>query len=490
MGGRAGQDVAVATGLREVQVAPLAPQRLATVIGEERDRRLREAAEVVCSALDGRRVFNVNSTATGGGVAEMLQTLLANARGLGIDARWLVIPGSPRFFEITKRIHNRLYGSPGDGGPLDVAEREIYETTLRESVDAILDIVEPRDIVLLHDPQPAGLAPWLRDAGVDVVWRCHVGIDAQNEWSTSAWDFLRPYLDPVEAFVFTRRAFAPPSLDDERVHVIPPSIDPFSAKNRDLSPEDVHAVLSHAGLIADAASKSVSFTRRDGSVGEMTHYADVLQTGPPPAADAPLVLQVSRWDHMKDMVGVMDAFVEHVDGNSDAHLMLAGPNVSGVADDPEGGAVLDECMQRWRRLPHGARARVHLACLPMHDPDENATIVNALQRHAAVVAQKSLAEGFGLTVVEAMWKARPVVATRVGGIADQIVDGEHGLLVDDPRDLAGFGAAVRSILGDRTLAARLGAQARERTSTEFLGDTHLERWGEVLVGQLGRDSAG
>ncbi len=152
-----------------------------------------------------------------------------------------------------------------------------------------------------------------------------------------------------------------------------------------------------------------------------------------------------------------------------------------MADDPEAAAVLDECVYRWRALPHAVRSRVHLACTPMADPDEAAAIVNALQRHAAVVVQKSLAEGFGLTVAEAMWKTRPIVASAVGGIADQIVDGEHGLLIDDPEDLVGFGGAVESLLRDRGGAARLGANARARAGAEFLGDRHLEQYGRLLA---------
>jgi len=318
-----------------------------------------------------------------------------------------------------------------------------------------------------------------------VVWRCHVGIDEHNDWSESAWTFLRRYVEPVGACVFTRRAFAPAWMDDDNLRVIAPSIDPFSSKNRELSPAEVHAVLTHAGLVAGTPTIPVTYIRRDGSAGQVTRYADVLQTGPPPSVDTPLVVQVSRWDRMKDIVGVMEGFVRHVDGTRDAHLVLAGPTVAGVTDDPEGGAVLDECMQRWSRFPHEIRARVHLACLPMHDPDENATIVNALQRHAAVIVQKSLAEGFGLTVVEAMWKARPVVATKVGGIADQIVDGEHGVLVADPLDLEEFGNAVRRILETPALAERLGNQARERARVDFLGDRHLEQWGELFIRQIG-----
>ncbi len=165
------------------------------------------------------------------------------------------------------------------------------------------------------------------------------------------------------------------------------------------------------------------------------------------------------------MAGVMTGFGDHVDPSLGAHLLLCGPTVTGVADDPEGAGVLDECLGQWRELPHAARSRVHLACIPMADPDENASIVNAIQRHASVVVQKSLAEGFGLTVAEAMWKRQPVVASAVGGIVDQIEDGIHGLLVDDPTDLPAFGAAVESLLkGPRhgSAAGRERASARRR----------------------------
>jgi len=410
----------------------------------------------------------------------MLQTLLAYSRGVGIRTRWLVIEGDPKFFETTKRIHNHLYGTPGDGGPLAADEHTAYEQTLRRSTDELLALVQPGDVVIVHDPQPAGLIRAISDAGAVVVWRCHVGIDHGNEWSELGWAFLRRYLETVDAYVFTRRAFAPAWLDDTRLHAIAPSIDPFSNKNRDLDAGEVEGVLAHAGLITGEPMEAVGFRRRDGSTGVVTSYADVLQTGPPPPADAPLVVQVSRWDRMKDMPGVMRGFADHVDGTADAHLVLAGPAVTGVTDDPEGGQVLDECMQLWQRLPHDVRARVHLACIPMHDPEENATIVNALQRHAAVVVQKSIAEGFGLTVVEAMWKTRPVVASLVGGIPDQIVDGEHGLLVQDPADLAAFGAAVRRVLDDAPLASALGERARTRAHDAFLGDRHLVQWAELF----------
>jgi trehalose synthase len=243
----------------------------------------------------------------------------------------------------------------------------------------------------------------------------------------------------------------------------------------------VRLALGYVGLIGgDGDVPPVPFTRRDGSPGRINRRVDILQTGPPPPRDAPLVVQVSRWDRMKDMPGVMAGFTEHVDPALGAHLVLSGPAVTGVADDPEAAEVLDECSELWRRLPHASRGRVHLACTPMADADEAASIVNALQRHAAVVVQKSIAEGFGLTVAEAMWKARPIVASAVGGIADQIVSGEHGLLVDEPRDLPAFGAAVETLLRDRGDAERLGENARLRATAEFLGDRHLEQYGRLL----------
>ncbi len=471
------------THLREVEVQALDAARLESLIGPERMERFEAVAEAAQAALSGHAVLNVNSTAVGGGVAEMLQTLLAYVRGADIDARWVVIEGDPQFFEITKRIHNGLYGGPGDGGPLGERERSHYERVLGRNAEELMTVVRPGDVVLIHDPQPAGLVDVVRRAGARVLWRSHVGADAPNQWTARSWAFLEPYLRDVDGYVVSRSPFAPPWAEPERVHVIPPSIDPFSAKNEPMSHRNVRLALGYAGLLdGDGRPPVVPFTRRDGSPGRISRHADVVQSGPAAALGAPLVVQVSRWDALKDMAGVMEGFARHVDPRFGAHLVLAGPIVTGVADDPEAAQVYDNCVARWRALPHAARGRVHLACLPMADPDENAAIINALQRHAAVLVQKSLAEGFGLTVAEAMWKARPIVASAVGGIQDQIVDEEHGLLVDDPHDLPAFGAAVERLLDDPTAAARLGARARLRAATEFLGDRHLEQYGRLFTG--------
>jgi trehalose synthase len=471
------------TGLYEVEVQALDAARLESLIGADRMARYEHVSDAAQAALAGHSVLNVSSTSSGGGVAEMLQTLLAYVRGAGIDARWLVIRGDREFFEITKRIHNGIYGSPGDGGPLGDSEREHYERVLRRNGEELLAILRPGDVVLIHDPQPAGLVDAVRHAGARAVWRCHIGRDEPNRWTERAWEFLRRYVSEADDYVFSRAIYAPPWADPKRTHVIPPSIDPFSAKNEPMSHRNVRLALGYVGLLTgDGGPPAVPFTRRDGSPGRINRHVDVLQSGPAPSADAPLVVQVSRWDSMKDMCGVMDGFAHHVDPGLGAHLTLMGPAVTGVADDPEAARVYDECVGRWRALPHAIRGRVHLACVPVADPDELAAITNALQRHASVVTQKSLAEGFGLTVTEAMWKSRPIVASAVGGIRDQIEDGKHGLLIDDPSDLPSFGAAIERLLRDPDLSSRLGSGARARAAAEFLGDRHLDRYAQLFIG--------
>ena len=470
-------------GLEEVTIGAAPVDRLEALIGPDRAARFESAAAEVLELLDGRAVFNVNSTAKGGGVAELLQTLLANVNAFGIDARWLVIEGDVDFFILTKRIHNHLYGSPGDRGPLGGAEREHYSAVTDRNAGGVLERVRPGDVVLLHDPQTAGLARPLMAAGVPVVWRCHVGLDHEDEWSERGWSFLRPYLEDVPHFVFSCEQFAPSWVPRDRLSVIPPSIDPFSAKNADMSPHDVRLTLERVGLLTGGDGEDPTpFPRRDGSFGRLTRSADLLGTGPPPPPEVPVVLQVSRWDWLKDMSGVMTAFAEQASSMGDAHLVLAGPSTDGVADDPEATDVLAECLESWRSLPAATRERIHLASISMADPDEAASTVNALQRHTTVVTQKSLAEGFGLTVTEAMWKSKPVVASAVGGIVDQIAPGETGALVADARDLGSFARCVTELLADPAEADRMGGNARTRAHRDFLGDRHLEQWAEVLTG--------
>jgi trehalose synthase len=468
--------------MREVDVATIPLDRLAALLEPERAERLGAYAARARELLDGRIVWNVNATATGGGVAEMLQSLLAYSQGAGVNARWLVLEGTPEFFMLTKRIHNVLHGSPGDGGALGEAERATYEKVLAKNLKHLLRFVRAGDVVLLHDPQTAGLIPGLRDTGAHVVWRCHIGRDTPTDVTDVGWAFLKPYVEEAEALIFSRPAYVPGWADQNKVWIIPPSLDPFTAKNGDIPPGDVEAVLHHAGLaLTTERHGRFLFRRRDGSTGVVRPHARLIDGDQVVPGHARLVLQVSRWDRLKDMGGVLTGFADHLpDLPDDVHLMLAGPETAGVTDDPEGAAVLEECRALRLQRPPEVQRRIHLCSIPMDDVDENAYLVNALQRYAAVVVQKSLIEGFGLTVTEPMWKGRPVIASRVGGIQDQIVDGESGVLLDDPGDLDEFGKALDRVLGDDDLATRLGANARERVRDRYLGDRHLMQYVDLF----------
>jgi trehalose synthase len=469
------------SALQEVPVASLSPERFRSLLGErfeQVDRAIATAREL----LTGRAIWHVNSTARGGGVAEMLQSLLAYARGAEVDVRWVTISGNPDFFRVTKRLHNRLHESPGDGGPLGPAEREIYQSALAEAADELTQRVQPGDIVYIHDPQPAGLVPRVRTDEVRVIWRCHIGVDRPGEMAREAWDFLRPDIAEADALVFSRERFVWTGLDEELIWIVPPSIDAFSPKNQDLPADAVLSILAVAGIQAGADGRHALFHRFDGTVARVDRAAELDQDGPVPD-DAPVVSQVSRWDRLKDPIGVLQSFTEH-SRRQRAHLLLVGPSVADVADDPEGADVLADVRARRAALPAEQRSRVHLASLPMDDVEENAAMVNAVQRRSDVIVQKSLAEGFGLTVAEGMWKGKPLVASAVGGIQDQIEDGVSGLLISDPRDLGAAAAAIDDLLDDPARARQIGEAARQRVLEHFLGTRHLVQYMDLLEGML------
>jgi trehalose synthase len=309
-------------------------------------------------------------------------------------------------------------------------------------------------VALLHDPQTLGLIPALTERGIKVVWRCHIGVDEPNAMVRGAWRFLSPYLSTASALVFSRDAYVWEGCERSRVRIIAPSIDPFTGKNRDLGKEEEGGVLARSRVIEQVP------------------------------ASARYVMQVSRWDRLKDPVGVLRMFALHVAPFADAWLVLAGPQVLSVDDDPEQPKVLADVQAAASAFDKKIRDRIVVAQIPMRDLEENALIVNALQRRADVVVQKSIAEGFGLTVAEAMWKSRPVVASRVGGIEDQIEDGKSGVLIDDPKDLAAFGAAVVALLAGPEQATELGRQARLRVLSEFLAPRQLMQQAELISSLL------
>jgi trehalose synthase len=440
--------------LQQVELSPTPIERYRPLLGDDAFATFGIAMHDFAARTRGRVVWNVNSTGRGGGVAELLGSLIPYDIAAGVDERWVVIDGSPDFFAVTKKIHTLLHGVAPDGVELNADERRVYEETLAPNAAALLELMRPGDVALLHDPQTLGLIPALTEQGIKVVWRCHIGVDEPNAVARGAWRFLSPYLRTASALVFSRNAYVWEGCERSRVRIIAPCIDPFTNKNRDLDEEEVQGVLAGSRVIE----------RVPGS--------------------ARFVLQVSRWDRLKDPVGVLRSFALHVARVDDAWLVLAGPQIMSVDDDPEQPEVLADVQAAAETFDQKIRDRIVVAQVPMRDLEENALIVNALQRRADIVVQKSIAEGFGLTVAEAMWKSRPVVASRIGGIEDQIENGESGLLIDDPKDLPAFGSAVVDLLANPERATELGRRARLRVLSEFLAPRHLMQQAELFSSLL------
>ena len=458
------------------------PDPFAAVLGDDPMKRFTDRAAAIAERLEGRTVWHVNSTARGGGVAEMLASLLAYDTGLGIVNRWLVIDTDEAFLDVTKKIHNRLHGAP-DEGAFEPKEKEAYEARLEQEAAALKDFVSERDVVLLHDPQVAGLVAPAKELGATVLWRLHIGADEIDDVVRDAQEFLRPFIEGADGFIFSRKAHVWDGLPEDRVAIIPPCIDAFSPKNQDLTDEQVAAILGTAG-IASGPTPDAEPTDPEVTLEARRRHGEPLDP------DAVVVAQIGRWDRLKDPIGVINGFAEHIAPNTDAHLLLAGPLADAVDDDPDGSEVMKEVLAAVDALSADVKDRIHIENLPAHDIDQSAFMVNAIQRRADVMVQKSLAEGFGLTVAEAMWKSRPMVASGVGGIQDQIEHGETGLLIDDPEDLAAFGGAVTQLLSNRERAQEMGEKARGSVRDRFLVPSHLMTWYEVLESALDRVPAG
>ncbi|MDV6012435.1 MFS transporter [Haloechinothrix sp. LS1_15] len=463
------QEGGIMADIHEVPATGHQARELYSTIEPARAATLREA---ITSAGNDRTIWHINSTAHGGGVAEMLRSAISYARGWQITQRWLVITPPREFFAVTKRLDNGISGI-ADSLPLDRHDQAIYAETSRRLAASLERYIAPGDVVILHDPQTAGLAQRARALGALVLWRFHNGNDHPNPYSTHAWEFLAGYLNESHGIIATLPQFVPPLAFRRPIAVIPPFIDPASPKNEPLDREQVRAILAEAGLITGQASP--------GAQHAVTLRADITRDGPPPHQDTPMILQVGRWDPVKDMLGVLRAFHEHLAPDTEATLTLAGPAVDGVADDPDAGREFRRCVEYWRSLDPEVRSRIQLACLPMDDPIANATVVNALQRHATVVVQKSLSEGFGLTLTEAMWKAKPVVASGVGGLRYQL-GYQPECLVDDPDDLATFAHTVRRFLAEPDSRAEAGQRGWQRVYRDFLPDSHLCKELEFTTG--------
>ena len=271
------------------------------------------------AAFAARPIWCVNSTASGGGVAELLRTMLSYVSGVGIEARWAVITGDAEFFAITKRIHNFIHGSAGDGGSLGHDERQIYDQVMAANLPGLLRLIAPQSVVLLHDPQTAGLVRPLQQHGCTVVWRSHIGALRSNAYVDEAWAFIEPYVRDADLLVFSERSYVPAILADAPTAIVAPSIDPFSPKNTELAPQTVHAIVVAAGLLAGAPPTTAPFFRRfTGQMSEVHSRVDLLDGGPAPEAGRPLVLQVSRWDRLKDHLGVLQGFAHRTLADTDA----------------------------------------------------------------------------------------------------------------------------------------------------------------------------
>jgi trehalose synthase len=386
-------------------------------------RPLVEEIHALAESLEGKRVLHMSATAFGGGVSEILYTLVPLMRDVGIDAHWQVILGREEFFNVTKLMHNSLQGDPAR---LDDDQKETYD---RYNHLNAMGMEGGWDVIVVHDPQPALMRSYAPENSTKWVWRCHIDLtDAQPDM----WEFFRPFVQEYDASVWTMAEFVPASLDMDRIVHAPPCIDPLSVKNLDL-----------------AMPFCTEITR---------------QYGVDP--HRPIVCQVSRFDPWKDPIGVIEAYRIVREQVPDAQLLLAG---SMATDDPEGFRVWEETEE----LRAGDR-EIHLLS-NLHQV--GAVQINAFQRIADVVVQKSLREGFGLTVSEALWKGRPVVGGRAGGIKLQIREGFDGYLVDDVESCA---RRIIDLLDDPVGADAMGAQGREHVRQNFLSTRELEDWLRLL----------
>ena len=446
--------------------------------------RLRSRGASVVDRLQGRTVWMVSSTAQGGGVAEMLPTMVTLMNELGIDTRWFVIQTDQQpFFHLTKGIHNLIHGA---GDPRLVAgdARDVYEAVNTDNATTRLSHMKNGDVLVAHDPQPMGLAgPLRKHLDINTVWRCHIGLDEENEATRAAWRFLEPYADDYERSVFSAEEYIPTFFRD-RARLIYPSIDPLSDKNRELH---LHSVV---GILSNAALSVPPRLQADGLWAPAVLPADIG------LLIRPIVTQISRWDRLKGWLPLMQGFVELKERFftkraerpaiqrrrlNQVRLVMAGPDPASIQDDPEGLDVIEELREAYVALDDEMKHDIAMIALPMEDRSNNALMVNALQRSSTVIVQNSLREGFGLTVTEAMWKRIPVLSnTRAVGPQQQITHACDGWLIDDPEDPSQIADALDYLLNDRVERAALARAAQRRAHQQFMIFSQLRDWFDLL----------
>lgn len=458
-------------------------------------RDLITEANSLLPLLEGRRVWMVNSTERGGGVAEMLPALLSLVRDAGVDAHWLVMESTdPDFFRLTKRLHNLIHG---EGDPLlPDSARELYDRVSRENAEAISRHLAPGDLLIVHDPQPLGAGALIRDAmDIAAIWRCHIGLDQRTPETAAAWDFLRPYASAYDHAVFTAPEYIPSYLTGSAT-IIHPAIDPLSHKNRELPIHKLVGILANGSLIRPFGPvltppfpEPAQRFQQDGSWTAANEPEDIG------LLFRPIITQVSRWDRLKGFLPLLKGFatlkLDLVNGTDldpryrrtldTVRLVLAGPDPASIQDDPEAQEVLEELCELYLGLPPALKEDVAILSLPMSSPKYNALMVNALQRCSDIVVQNSLREGFGLTATEAMWKHAAVMASRAAGLRQQIRSGLDGCLVTDAEDERELARTLGELLRDQRKREALGRSAQRRVHHDFLIFTQLRGWLEVVA---------
>ncbi|MBN2573625.1 MAG: glycosyltransferase [Deltaproteobacteria bacterium] len=445
-------------------------------------------------------VWMINSTATGGGVAEMLPGLIMLLRELGLRVNWAVIGSErPEFFALTKRIHNLLHGETSAGIALGPDDSRLLENVGQANAEGLLPHLGPDDILVVHDPQPVCLGKDLaRRRGLRAIWRCHVGLDERNAATQAVWRFLRPHLDGYAAAAFSAPEYIPSFLAG-RASVLHPGIDPLSHKSRDLTVSKMVGILVNAGI--QTAHEPVPTPDFPVPVRRFVADGKLVTPGEIGLLFRPIVLQVSRWDRLKGWRPLLEAFVRlkarvRAGGASAlsprnqrrlelARLVLAGPDPAGVADDPEGAEVFRELCDAYQGLSPADREDVALLLLPMDSRKRNALIVNALQRCATVVVQNSLREGFGLTVTEAMWKRHAVLGTHAVGIRTQLRDRIDGLLTRDANNPEEIAANIEALLTAPRARYDMGGHAYRRVHERFLVFAQLSHYLSLFSRTLG-----
>lgn len=381
-----------------------------------------EELKILADKLSGKKILNINSTYIGGGVAEILARMVPFLNELGVETKWSVIKGDNEFFNITKKFHNALHGKKEE---FKESEFEYFLEVNRKNSE---EMEITGDIIFVHDPQPVALIQKRHEIGEKWLWRCHIDVSKPDE---RVWNFIKEYVEQYDASVFSAPNFA--KKLKIRMFLIYPSIDPLSNKNKELSDEQISAVLDKYGI----------------------------------DRKKPIILQVSRFDYLKDPVGVIKAF-EIVRKTIPCQLILAGGTAT---DDPESDKVLSEVKEVADKNPD-----IHILLLP---PDSDIEI-NALQRAATVIVQKSIKEGFGLTVTEALWKGKPVVASAVGGILLQVKHKITGLLC---HSIEGAAYSIKTLLSNPEFAQWLGKNGHAHVKQNFLITRHLKDYLLLFLSQ-------